>query len=58
MVRTFENRLDLRYFFQADKGYRVALARNVGISHARGEICVFVDAGVLLHSEAMSPPRG
>jgi glycosyltransferase involved in cell wall biosynthesis len=54
MVRTFSDRLDLRYFFQADKGYRVARARNVGISHARGEICVFVDAGVLLHSEAVS----
>jgi glycosyltransferase involved in cell wall biosynthesis len=53
MVRTFENRLDLRYFFQPDKGYRVALARNVGIRNARGEICVFVDAGVLLHSEAL-----
>jgi glycosyltransferase involved in cell wall biosynthesis len=54
MVRTFEDRLDLRYFFQPDEGYRLARARNVGISHARGDICVFVDAGVLLHSEAMS----
>ena len=54
MVRGFEDRLDLRYFFQPDEGYRVARARNVGIRNARGEICVFVDTGVLLHSEALS----
>jgi glycosyltransferase involved in cell wall biosynthesis len=54
VVSTFEDRLDLRYFFQPDEGYRLARARNVGISWARGEICVFVDAGVLLHSGAMS----
>jgi glycosyltransferase involved in cell wall biosynthesis len=54
LVRGFEKRLDLRYFFQPDEGYRAAQARNVGISHARGEICVFVDSGVLLHSETLS----
>ena len=52
VVREFEDRLDLRYFYQPDEGYRVARARNVGIRHARGEICVFVDSGVLLHSGA------
>jgi glycosyltransferase involved in cell wall biosynthesis len=50
LVHRFRDRLDLRYHFQADEGYRVARARNVGIEHARGEICVFVDSGVLLHS--------
>ncbi|NUS65894.1 MAG: glycosyltransferase [Saccharothrix sp.] len=54
VVRGFEDRLDLRYFYQPDEGYRVARARNVGIRHATGEISVFVDSGVLLHSASLS----
>ncbi|NUT51349.1 MAG: glycosyltransferase [Saccharothrix sp.] len=54
MVRGFEDRLDLRYFYQPDEGYRVSAARNVGIRNATGEICVFVDSGVLLHSASLS----
>jgi glycosyltransferase involved in cell wall biosynthesis len=50
VVRDYRNRLDVRYFFQPDEGWRVAQARNVGIAHARGEVCVMVDSGVLLHS--------
>jgi glycosyltransferase involved in cell wall biosynthesis len=52
-VAEFESRLQLRYFFQPDEGYRVAKARNVGIAAARGEVCVLVDAGVLLASGAL-----
>lgn len=54
VVRGYEDRFDLRYFYQPDEGYRVAKARNVGIRHAAGEICVFVDSGVLLHSASLS----
>ncbi|MFC4535764.1 glycosyltransferase [Sphaerisporangium dianthi] len=50
VVESFKDRLDLRYFYQEDRGYRVAKARNVGIAHARGPVCVFVDSGVLLAS--------
>jgi glycosyltransferase involved in cell wall biosynthesis len=50
VVAGFSDRLDVRYFFQPDEGWRVAQARNVGIAHATGEVCVFVDSGVLLHS--------
>ena len=53
VARAFEDRLDLRYFHQPDEGYRVARARNVGIRHATGEVCVFVDSGVLLHSASL-----
>lgn len=53
VVRGFEDRLDLRYFYQPDEGYRVAAARNTGIRHATGEVCVFVDSGVLLHSGSL-----
>jgi glycosyltransferase involved in cell wall biosynthesis len=54
VVRGFEDRLDLRYFYQPDEGYQVAKARNVGIRHATGDISVFVDSGVLLHSTSLS----
>jgi glycosyltransferase involved in cell wall biosynthesis len=50
LVEGYRDRLNLRYFFQPDEGWRVAQARNLGIAHAAGEVCVFVDSGVLLHS--------
>ncbi|MET8543716.1 glycosyltransferase [Kitasatospora sp. NPDC004799] len=54
LVASYRNRLDLRYFFQEDRGYRVAAARNVGIRHARAQVCVLVDSGVVLHSGALA----
>ncbi|HKT01479.1 MAG TPA: glycosyltransferase family 2 protein [Rugosimonospora sp.] len=53
-VEGFRDRLPVRYFFKPDEGYRAAEARNVGISAARGEICVFVDSGVMLHPGCLS----
>jgi glycosyltransferase involved in cell wall biosynthesis len=50
LVAGYHDRLDLRYFFQPDQGWRVAQARNVGINQARAALCVFVDSGVVLHS--------
>ncbi|MFL6162132.1 MAG: glycosyltransferase [Jatrophihabitantaceae bacterium] len=50
LVESYRDRLDLGYFFQPDAGWRVAQARNVGIAHATGEVCVFTDSGVVLHS--------
>ncbi|MFL6162143.1 MAG: glycosyltransferase [Jatrophihabitantaceae bacterium] len=49
----YRDQLNLRYFFQPDEGWRVAQARNVGIAHASGEVCVFIDSGVLLHSDCL-----
>ncbi len=46
----YADRLALRYLFQPDEGWRVAQARNLGIAAATGEVCVFIDSGVLLHS--------
>ena len=54
MVDGYRERLNLRYFFQPDEGWRTAKARNVGISHARADTCVFVDSGVLLHSGCLA----
>ncbi|GGS17223.1 PIG-L family deacetylase [Streptomyces griseoviridis] len=54
VVAGYRDRLDVRYFFQEDDGYRVAAARNLGIEHARADVCVFVDSGVILHSGALA----
>lgn len=40
----------VQYVFQPDEGYRVAAARNAGIRRATGDVCVFVDSGVVLGS--------
>ena len=54
LVAGYHDRLGLRYFFQPDLGWRVAQARNLGIAEATGELCVFVDTGVLLHSGCLA----
>jgi glycosyltransferase involved in cell wall biosynthesis/predicted MFS family arabinose efflux permease len=54
VAESFRGRLDLSYHFQPDEGYRVARARNVGISHARADVCVFVDSGVMPHSGCLA----
>ncbi|HST47691.1 glycosyltransferase [Jatrophihabitans sp.] len=54
LARSYTDRLDLKYFFQPDEGWRVAQARNVGIAHAAGAVCVMVDSGVLLHSGCLA----
>ena len=54
MVESFSQRLNLRYFFQEDEGWRVAKARNVGIANAAADVCVFIDSGVALHSGCLA----
>lgn len=53
MIQLYENQLDIKYIFQEDKGFRVAKARNTGIIYSHGNICVFVDAGIVLGSKAI-----
>lgn len=45
--------LDIKYYYQEDKGFRVAKARNMGIDNAESEICIFVDSGVYLEKNAL-----
>jgi glycosyltransferase involved in cell wall biosynthesis len=54
MVNGYRERLDLRYFFQPDEGWRVAKARNAGISEAAADVCVLIDSGVILHSGCLA----
>jgi len=54
VVESFAGRLNLRYFFQPDQGFRAAKARNTGIVQATADVCVFVDCGMLLHSGCLA----
>ncbi|MCD7809606.1 MAG: glycosyltransferase [Erysipelotrichaceae bacterium] len=54
IVRKYEQICPIRYFYQPDKGFRAAAARNMGILNAKGDICVFVDTGVLLGTHTLS----
>jgi glycosyltransferase involved in cell wall biosynthesis len=48
VVMSFTEKMNLIYYFQEDKGYRVALARNEGIKRAGGEIVIFLDTGMVV----------
>ena len=48
VVQKFKNKLNLKYFFNEDNGYRVSLCRNIGIKNASGRIVLLVDSGMLL----------
>ena len=50
VVKNFQRTISVRYFYQQDKGFRVAKARNVGIFHARYKTCLFLDSGVIASS--------
>lgn len=47
VARSFDDRLDLRYCYQPDRGFRAAAARNAGARLASAEILVFIDTGTL-----------
>ncbi len=48
VVDSFKSQLRLTYYFQEDKGFRVALARNEGIKRAKGDVMIFIDTGVVV----------
>jgi len=50
LVRSYGDKINIKYVFQEDLGFRAASARNLGILASTGEICVFIDSGVVLHS--------
>ena len=54
MLREYMYSLDITYLFQPDEGFRVASARNAGIRAAASNICLFIDAGVLLDKDCVS----
>jgi glycosyltransferase involved in cell wall biosynthesis len=53
VIAHHRSRLDLKYFWQSDKGFRAAKARNIGTAIAEGRYIAYVDAGVSLASSAL-----
>jgi glycosyltransferase involved in cell wall biosynthesis len=53
LVRRFAKRgtLDLRFVWQEDRGFRVAAARNNAIRLAKGDVLVFLDAGMIVGAD-------
>jgi glycosyltransferase involved in cell wall biosynthesis len=47
IVDEYSNLINLKYIFQTDEGYRVALARNNAIKAATGNILIFIDSGII-----------
>lgn len=48
VVESYKDKLNIIYYFQEDKGFRVALARNEGIMRAKGDLLVFIDTGIVV----------
>jgi glycosyltransferase involved in cell wall biosynthesis len=53
VVDGYRDSLDIKYFYQEDRGYRVASARNIGINNSIGDVVIFVDSGVILGSDCI-----
>ncbi|HEX9061770.1 MAG TPA: glycosyltransferase family A protein, partial [Clostridia bacterium] len=54
VIKPYFSKVNFKYFYQEDKGYRVAKARNTGILNADAPICIFVDSSVILGKYAVS----
>lgn len=52
-VKTFENKINIKFAYQPDKGFRAASARNLGIRIADGKICMFIDSGIIVKSDCL-----
>jgi glycosyltransferase involved in cell wall biosynthesis len=50
---SLENKVEVRYFRQEDRGFRPGAARNMGIKNANGRVCLFIDAGILLEKNSL-----
>ncbi len=50
VAEEYAGRIDFRHFWQEDLGFRPGTARNMGIRAARGQLCLFLDSGVVVAS--------
>lgn len=53
VVEEYSGRMNVKYFYQKDEGFRAAKARNIAISNARFSICVFFDSGMLAEEQLL-----
>jgi glycosyltransferase involved in cell wall biosynthesis len=54
LVETYKDKMNIKYVFQEDKGYRPGSARNLGILASEGMICLFIDSSVILHTTCLN----
>ncbi len=54
VAQEYAGQISIRYFWQEDRGFRPGQARNMGIRAAEGELCVFLDCGVLVTSGCLA----
>ena len=47
LVKNYIDKINIKYCFHKHDGFRAALTRNTGINIAKGEICVFIDSGMV-----------
>src|SRR5687767_7050789 len=50
VVEQYADRLNLKYFYQEDKGYRAGRARNVGLRNSSEDVFLLIDSGIVLES--------
>ena len=53
IVNRYSSALNIKYGFHPDRGFRVAATRNMGIRLATSDLCIFIDNGIILHSQAV-----
>lgn len=53
VAEEFSEALTVRHFWQEDRGFRPGQARNMGIRAAEGELCLFLDSGVVLAPDCL-----
>lgn len=53
VIKPFENKVNIKYVYQTDQGYRVSSARNLGIRVADGTFCLFIDSGIIVKSDCL-----
>lgn len=51
LTKSYEEKINIKYCYHKHDSFRVALTRNMGINIARGEVCVFIDSGMIACKE-------
>lgn len=51
LIESYVDKMNIKYCYHNHDSFRVALTRNMGINISRGEICVFIDSGMIACKE-------